>query len=645
MFSVSRRTKRRRVNNELNLILKNISSTDEDRSRSKINDSVVQINCSSEEGENELALLCCNATPGVGSRLVDCPAIDEIPRDRVVEFKDRIAAWSLKNNITHVATTELLKLLRNQLNVALPMDARSLLQTPRSHNIVNLGEGTFNYFGVAVNIRNRIQSGLKQRECKMFQELRETFANFVTLSVGIDGLPISRSSNTQFWPILGKVDQSVDQTPFVIGLYLGTTKPCSIVQFLGDFVKEFADIEQSGVSVNNVKYSVRISNFICDAPARSYVKQCKSHNSYHGCERCVDEGSFLGRVVFKSLSSNKRTNESFRDRLDIDHHVGVSPLIELKLDLVQQFPLDYMHLVCLGIVRKLLYTWIKGPLRTRLLPRNINRISQQLVQLRESIPHEFKRKPRTLKELDHYKATEFRLFLLYTGPVVLREFLSRSTFRNFLRLQCSIYVLLSDYADNCEWNEFARQLILSFVEEVKLIYGPEFLSYNMHSLIHLCDDAKRNGKLDHISAFSFENYMQTLKRLLRSKSSQLTQVVYRINELENIKATVTCSHNKELDSNTFFVNDSLGNRCFLTKDLKVIMVRKIVQGDPVEILYQEFLKLSGIDNYPIDSTKLHMYRVEGLSSEKACTFNYLFKKCVLMPCNDKEGSFTCIPML
>jgi hypothetical protein len=56
-------------------------------------------------------------------------------------------------------------------------------------------------------------------------------------------------------------------------------------------------------------------------------------------------------------------------------------------------------------------------------------------------------------------------------------------------------------------------------------------------------------------------------------------------------------------------------------------------------------KLSGIDNYPIDSTKLHMYRVEGLSSEKACTFNYLFKKCVLMPCNDKEGSFTCIPML
>jgi hypothetical protein len=302
-----------------------------------------------------------------------------------------------------------------------------------------------------------------------------------------------------------------------------------------------------------------------------------------------------------------------------------------------------MHLVCLGVVRKLLYTWMKGPLRTRLLPRNINRISEQLVELRKYIPSEFKRKPRALKEVDHYKATEFCLFLLYTGPVVMKSYLSRDIYKKFLLLQCSIYILLSDYADHFEWIKFARKLLVSFVNQVKSIYGREFLSYNMHSLIHLCDDALMNGKLDYISAFPFENYMQTLKRFLRSTSSQLSQVVNRIHEVEKLKNVA--SYNDQLNPRSLFVSDSPGNRCFLTRDLKVILIRKIVNRDPIEVFYKEFQRLSGIENYPIDSKLLHIYKVKDLSSMKVCTFEDLFKKCVLIPCPEHDGSFICIPML
>jgi hypothetical protein len=49
--------------------------------------------------------------------------------------------------------------------------------------------------------------------------------------------------------------------------------------------------------------------------------------------------------------------------------------------------------------------------------------------------------------------------------------------------------------------------------------------YNVHSLIHLADDALLYGNFDCVSAFEFENYMQQIKKLLRSKCLPLEQVI------------------------------------------------------------------------------------------------------------------------
>lgn len=52
--------------------------------------------------------------------------------------------------------------------------------------------------------------------------------------------------------------------------------------------------------------------------------------------------------------------------------------------------------------------------------------------LTNSIPSEFARRPRSINEVKLWKAVEFRNFLLYTGPIVLRYILKKDLYDHFM---------------------------------------------------------------------------------------------------------------------------------------------------------------------------------------------------------------------
>ena len=309
--------------------------------------------------------------------------------------------------------------------------------------------GKFVYFGVEAGIL---------RSLAAFKPVADN--NSISLSVGVDGLPLFKSTNSQFWPILCKYD---GVKPFLVALYYGNEKPKSVDDYLDELLQELKLLQVNGVHFNDRHISVNVSNFICDALARAFLKCTKIHNAYHGCDRCITKGQWDGRVVFDELNAPLRDDISFSQNLYPDHQVGVSPiqLSGLGTGLVSCFTLDYMHLVCLGVVRRLITFWKTGPKKVKLGFRAIEQISSDLVNLSDYISRDFARKPRSLKDVDRWKATEFRTFLLYTGPVVLKHNLSARLYNHFMSLSVAMHILLSPRL--CvKYCDYARQLVAIF---------------------------------------------------------------------------------------------------------------------------------------------------------------------------------------
>ena len=191
-----------------------------------------------------------------------------------------------------------------------------------------------------------------------------------------------------------------NQDPFVIGLFSGQSKPTDVGVFLQFFVEEYNELQTNGFNHDGLLLMVKITSVICDSPGRAFAKNTKLYSGYHGCDKCTQTGVWEGKMTFPEVDAPLRTDTSFNEMIDEEHHKGPSPFVQANIGMVSQFPLDYMHLVCLGVMKRLILLWMKGPLKCRLGSMTITQISDHLLSLKDSIPCEFSRKPRSLSEVE-----------------------------------------------------------------------------------------------------------------------------------------------------------------------------------------------------------------------------------------------------
>jgi hypothetical protein len=571
--------------------------------------------------------------------------------DDDIDLHDELANWASSGEIALSSVSKLLRIL-HVFHPTLPLDARTLLKTKPQTVLQAFSTGEFAYLGVKKQLAEVVKGSAVD-----FENISE-----IHLHANIDGMSLHKSTKRQMWPILLQIINISDLSePFPVAIFCGTSKP-DVNEFFAEYVQEINMLQEEGLVINNHHVRVLVKGYICDAPARALVKCVHPYNAKFGCDRCQQEGVWRGRMVYPELESPLRTDSNFYNAINNEHVYRVSPLHATGIGMITGFPLDYMHLVCLGIVKKLLLLWLEGPLTVRFPGSVVVAISQHLCLLQSYFPDEFHRRPRSLSDLKHWKASEFRAFLLYSGVLVLKGKLPQPLYQHFLLLSVAIRILCHPgLATRKEFTDYAGGLLRKFVNDFRILYGLECLVYNVHAVIHLADDVLAHGALDNFSAFPFETCLGSLKRLLKSPKRPLQQLVNRLEE-KNVfcKEEVStarigvsgehfsgpspvygaqfkrvrlpgCNISIKAPNNLIFINS------------KVAVIRNIIQSDRIYLVICYFKNQADFFDKPLPSTRIHLF----LNSHILPDLHVIHlpdcpQKCVALPSVDNT-SYLCVP--
>lgn len=292
---------------------------------------------------------------------------------------------------------------------------------------------------------------------------------------------------------------------------------------------------------------------------------------------------------------------------------------------------DPLHLLDLGIMKKCLTGWVHGSFnfKTKLSANAISEISNLLLSFNKNLPVEIHRAVRGLGCLRFWKGLEYRTFILYLGPVVLKDFLSPEVYLHFLNFFCAVTICSSNVYS--KYLDIAKDLFIDYVEDFIDIYGKDSIGSNVHNLIHVVDDVKRFGPLGTISTYPFENKLFLIKSLLRGGKSPLQQVAMRLSEYSKLTCksdsknlvypSVAGCRKSLVDSNLFNqVNVREGfslrsdkkNKWFLTKKSEIVSMEYGMYSDKIYI-YGKALKEKHplFDINPINSLYINIFRASG----------------------------------
>jgi len=444
-----------------------------------------------------------------------CSDSDDTDIDKEANLTEDLQTWVTESGVKRTQVDKLLRILK-PIHQELPLTAETLMKTKRTVQCSSVSGGDYIYLGFCDTLRELVAG--------------DTTVTELELAFNIDGVPLFSSSKYSLWPVLCYVLNLKPRKVFVVSIYGGYSKPCDL-QFLQESVNELKALVQNGLVVDGRKILCIPKMCVCDAVARAMVKRMKQFSGYYGCDKCSQRGLFVGRMTYPDVNSPLRSDSSFRALTNKEHHTGSSPFLELPIDMIAFFPIDYMHQVCLGVTKRLLVCWSSGGKKVRLSYSQRSQIDTRLIAFRSAVTSEFNRKPRSLSELAHWKATEFRTFLLYAGYFCLNGIIDDEILNHFMCLSVGVAVLVSEtMCKNQSLKQFAHELLLYFVNRSRELYGPEFLVYNVHSLVHLSLEVDQFGALDNSSAFIFENFLQVLKRCVRSARNPVLQAANRLQE-------------------------------------------------------------------------------------------------------------------
>lgn len=230
---------------------------------------------------------------------------DDINNENEIEnLRSFLKAWATDYEVTQSQQKPLLAKLKEHecFSEQILKDPRTLLGTSSTKTCMQtIKHGVYYHF--------RLKAGIEEVHSNNAHRISR-----INIKIGIDGVPISKSSKATFWPILATVEPFGEV--FIVGLYFGYEKPILAEDFLDEFLAETEDLCNNGFNFRGEMLKCKIKCIIADVPAKAYILIVKSHTGFHSCTKCKIRGKWKRHTV---CFPNVRRQFPRRTDVDLRH--------------------------------------------------------------------------------------------------------------------------------------------------------------------------------------------------------------------------------------------------------------------------------------------------------------------------------------
>ena len=387
----------------------------------------------------------------------------------------------------------------------------------------------------------------------------------LSFTFNTDGAAVFKSSNVSVWPlflVINKLPYKLrmkKENMILASLWFGTKKP-SMSTFLKPFQETFAEMYDGFqfLSPDIGKFTCRgiLLSGTADLPARSLLCNHIQYNGGFACWKCEQQGESAAvgrghtRVFPYDVDDPKgpqRTDENVMHYSNEAENTGRAvkgikgqSLLSLFpcFSLVNGIAIDYMHGVLLGVEKLLLELWCTKKYKGKpfSLYASLSTINERLTSIRPTL--DITRLPRSIIDLQHWKASEYRSFLLFYSAPVLHGILDDARFAHYILLVNSMHILLKSGSYESDLKR-AEEMLFEFCRQFAHYYDSCFMRLNLHQLLHLPDCVRKLGPLYTSSCFSFEDKNGVLLKMIRGTQNFDNQIltgvsfVQKLPELKN----------------------------------------------------------------------------------------------------------------
>lgn len=506
----------------------------------------------------------------------------------------------------------------------IPKDYRTLLRTAKRVEVIELANGKI----IKYNLKLQLLKVLNRKKMKN-----------VTLDFHVDEFKLAKSNTKGLWTILCRIRETNDVK--LVHMFEGTGKP-DRKMFFEDVFLSLRSIIDGGIELDDgFIICVRLGVIAADVPARAYILNILTMGN-NGCHLCHVIGQKIDthkprsknffnpvkRMHYEGVNHKQRTDKEYRLKTyyhnikSRSHHLSTetTEIEYLKhVDIPRLLIVDYMHCSLLGVMKYYLELW-------KVIFRSFSeKLEKNLIYARTRIPSDFQRHCQGNPE--QWKATEFRLFLLYIGPIVLKDILPNVMYTHFLKLSVSIRILCNE-----NWLKFidiADRLLKEFVCSHVILYPSEPITFNLHLTTHLAECCQyHQATLDTISAFWGENQLQEFRSYYERGQDPIVQIAKRHSEFDNNTTILDQLEVKKpkfehdlgnslfgkVKCKNFWINILDGRSEFVESKGKIYKVIKIIkQQNKAIFIAKDMIAEKNAENFfrePLHSCQIGIFKIQ-----------------------------------